>query len=290
MADEDNTLGRFLRLRREAVTPAEVGLPTGGRRRTPGLRRAELATLAGVSVDYLTRLEQGKDRNPSPQVLNALAETLLLDDEERHLLHRLGAVVGSGSELCPGIEPPSTEVRPALAGILDRLEPAPAIVRNRLTDVLAATETWRRIAGPIGLLDADDPDELPNLARHLLTTPRAREVYPAWERTADEVAAALSAENRHDDGHFHAFVATLGPSLPPKVQAALSAGPTVAPRPGQWRVVHPVVGELRLDVEALDVSRADQQLLVYLPADDATAEALDRLVHGRPGTLRAVPG
>jgi transcriptional regulator with XRE-family HTH domain len=290
MAEDHNTLGRFLRQRREAVPPESVGLPPGGRRRTPGLRRAELATLAGLSVDYLTRLEQGKDRNPSPQVLNALAETLLLDFEERHLLLKLGSVVGSGSELCPGIEPPSVTVRPTLAAILERLEPAPAIVRNRLTDILGATDAWRRVAGPIGLGDGLDEDELPNQARHLLTDPRARELHPAWDRAADEMAALLRSWNRPDDTYYSSFVTSMAPALPTRIDAALRAGPVVAPRPGPWRLVHPVVGELILDLETLEVARADQQLLVYLPADDATAAALDRLVDRRPGTLHAVPG
>ncbi|MBI0384744.1 helix-turn-helix transcriptional regulator, partial [Streptomyces albiflaviniger] len=85
----DNELGLFLRSRREAVAPADVGLPTGPRRRTPGLRRAELATLAGVSVEYVTRLEQGRDRRPSAPVLSALADALRLTASERVHLHRL---------------------------------------------------------------------------------------------------------------------------------------------------------------------------------------------------------
>src|SRR3954451_11246431 len=85
----DNELGLFLRVRREAVTPAEVGLPTGPRRRAAGLRRSEVAALAGVSVEYVTRLEQGRDRRPSPQVLSALADALLLTGSERAHLYRL---------------------------------------------------------------------------------------------------------------------------------------------------------------------------------------------------------
>src|SRR5689334_19099392 len=98
----DTELGAFLRAHREAVPPAALGLPDGNRRRTPGLRRAELATLAGVSVDYLTRLEQGRDRSPSAQVLAALADTLGLSREERIHLYRLAKTAAAGGGTCGG--------------------------------------------------------------------------------------------------------------------------------------------------------------------------------------------
>jgi transcriptional regulator with XRE-family HTH domain len=284
MAD-DNLLGRFIREHREAVTPDSVGLPRGGRRRTPGLRRAELATLAGISIDYLTRLEQGKDRHPSPQVLNAIAETLRLDADEQHLLQKIGAVTAS-SELCPGIEPPATEVQPGLAAILDRLEPTPAFVRNRRTDVLAHTQGWARVVEAIGLLDADPP----NLARHLFTDARAREVYPSWSDLADDMAALLRSRNRSDDDGFRQFVDSLGAELPPGLRERLLAGPAVAPRTGVHRLVHPLAGDLHITPEVLDDGKSEQQLVVYLPADEATAEGLDRLIARRPGALHVVSG
>ncbi|CAN5779939.1 hypothetical protein BH23ACT8_BH23ACT8_07940 [soil metagenome] len=115
----DNELGAFLRTRREAITPAEVGLPKSARRRTPGLRRAELATLAGVSVEYLTRLEQGRDRHPSAQVLVALADALRLSPDEGILPRR--AAKAAAGDICPGAEPPARSVRPTVRALLDRL-------------------------------------------------------------------------------------------------------------------------------------------------------------------------
>ncbi len=117
----ENELGGFIRSRRESITPAEVGLPTGGRCRTPGLRREELATISGVSVDYLIRLEQGRDRNPSASVVGALADALQLDHDERVHLNRL-ATITSSPELCPARIPPARSIRPPVRAVLDRLE------------------------------------------------------------------------------------------------------------------------------------------------------------------------
>src|SRR5699024_7905064 len=121
-------LGSFLRARREAVRPEDVGYPRGQRRRTPGLRRAEVATLAGISVEYLTRLEQSRDRHPSTQVVAAIAEALRLGRDDRAHLHHLVAL-SQGTELvcgdgCPGQQAPP----PELVTLLDRLEPTPAVL------------------------------------------------------------------------------------------------------------------------------------------------------------------
>jgi transcriptional regulator with XRE-family HTH domain len=281
---DDNPLGTYLRERREAVAPESVGLPPGGRRRTPGLRRAELATLANVSVDYLTRLEQGRDRNPSSQVLAALADTLGLTVDERQLLHHLGAVAGAG-EMCPGTVEPATELRPSLLAVLERLEPAPAFIRNRLTDVIAHTEGWARLVGGIGLLDVRPP----NLTRHLLTHPSAPQAYPDWERAAADMTSLLRAENRPDDHHFRSFVDDLVASGGGPAATGLAAGPTVAPTAAPVRIDQPEVGELRLATESFPVSDAGLHLVVHVAQDAVTAERLDRLTR-RPGTLRAVPG
>ncbi|MFF0309124.1 helix-turn-helix domain-containing protein [Streptosporangium sp. NPDC004379] len=285
----DNELGMFLRARREAVTPAEVGLPEGVRRRTPGLRRAELATLAGVSVEYLTRLEQGRDRHPSPQVLTALADALRLSSDER--FHLLRAAKMSGGLLsCPGVAPPARSVRPTVRALLDRLDPAPAVVLNRLGDVLAFTRGYERLAGPIGLLDGRSP----NVVRHLFTDARARTAYPDWDRVADEQIAVLRAACFPADPHFAGFAEELtvvaGAPFAARM-AAPAAPPGVAGSMGAERLVHPEAGELRLVRETLEPSGADgQRLVVYLPADAATSAALDRLAGRAPGALRAVAG
>jgi transcriptional regulator with XRE-family HTH domain len=268
----DNELGAFLRTRREAVTPAEVGLPAGRRRRTPGLRRAELATLAGLSVDYLVRLEQGRDRRPSPQVLGALADALRLSDGERELL-RLAAKI-TGGEPCPAAQPPAEAVRPSVRALLARLDATPAYVANRLGDVLATTSGFRRLAGPAGLLDGEPP----NVLRYLFADDRAWVVFPEWDRIADEQIALLRTCARTVDPH----VAELAKELEVSAGAAFTTraeAPLRQPeRTGVERWRHPEVGELRLAYECLALPDADDQRLVaYLPADDATAAALDQL-------------
>ncbi|GAA3651676.1 helix-turn-helix transcriptional regulator [Nonomuraea antimicrobica] len=281
----DNDLGAFLRARREALKPDELGLPGSGRRRTPGLRRSELATVAGVSVEYLTRLEQGRDRNPSVQVLVSLADALRLAPEERLHLRHLAKLTSGSIALCPngGLAPART-VRPTVRMLLDRLEPTPAVVVNRLGEVLAHTMGFERLAGPIGLLDG----EAPSLIRYVFADPRAGIAFPDWDKVADEQAAALNYEAGADDPYAVELIEELSFAVGAAFTSRL-AGPPVPPRlePVQ-RMAHPRAGELRLAREALDLSAGDQRIMVYLPADTATAGALDRLIGCRPGALRAV--
>jgi len=268
-------LGDFLRARREAVTPAEVGLAEGPRRRTPGLRRAELAMLAGVSVEYLTRLEQGRDRHPSSQVLGALADALRLDVDQRFHLHLLGK--DEGGPVCSGRSMPVSGVRPTVRALLERLEPAPACVVNRLGDVVAHTVGYRRLVGPVGLLD----DEPANLHRFLFTDPRARVAYPDWERRADEAAAALRFEARGADPYTRELVDWLSVAAGAAFIRRLSGPPALARSTGLDLLVHPEAGELSLSYETLDLPAADyQRLVVYLPADEATSAALDAITNG----------
>jgi transcriptional regulator with XRE-family HTH domain len=278
----DNDLGDFLRSRREAISPTALGLPAGPRRRTPGLRRAELATLAGISVEYLTRLEQGRDRHPSTQVLGALADALRLSVDDRIRLRILAKTV-DGDFPCHAVSPPARTVRPTVRSLLDRLEPAPAYVANRIGDLLAVTTGFQRLAGPLGLLDADPP----NLTRFHFTDPRARPAYPDWDLVADARAAALNPEFGKPDPHAaeltDELTVTAGAAFSDRLRR-FSGGP---PRSGVERLRHPAVGELRLAYETLALPEADDQtLVVYLPADDATAAALDHLAGRRPGALR----
>ncbi|GLW21762.1 transcriptional regulator [Microbispora amethystogenes] len=283
----DNTLGEFLRAHREAVTPADVGLPGGGRRRTPGLRRSELAALAGISVEYLTRLEQGRDRHPSMPVLAALADALRLSADERlRLLNHYKAADGAGRLVGVCQRPPAQSVRPTVRALLDRLEPAPALVINRLGDVLAHTDGYERLTGPIGLLDHRPA----NLLRYLFADPRARAAYPEWERVADERIALLGLGLRQEDPHVGHLVDELTLAVGAPFTDRLKA-PSSPNRTGVERLAHPQEGELRLSYETLGLSDDDSQLLIaYLPADDATAARLDRLTGRHPGALRAVGG
>lgn len=269
----DNALGRYLRARREALDPAGIGLPVNSRRRTPGLRRAELATLAGLSVDYLNRLEQGRDRHPSGQVLAALADALQLTAEQRrHLLHL--SKHAAGYRMCPAAGPPEQEVRPTVRTLLERMGPTPAVVTNRLADVLATTAAYRRLVGPIGLLDTPAP----NLARFLFTDTRARGAYPDWDRVADAQAAELAAAARTGDPHAQELagelMVTAGTAF-----ADRFADPTLLVTPsGRLRLRHPAGRELRLDYETLEITGSgDQRLVAYLGADPATIAAVAEL-------------
>jgi transcriptional regulator with XRE-family HTH domain len=279
----DNELGLFLRTRREAVSPADAGLPAGPRRRTPGLRRSELATLAGVSVEYVTRLEQGRDRRPSPSVLSAMAEALGLTPAERIHLHRL-AKGADGSFTCMGAAV-SRDVRPTVRALLDGLEPLPAVLVNRVGELLAWTRGYELLTGPLGLLD----DTPPNLVRFVLTDDRARTAYPDWERVADEQVAALKQGPFRADPHIAALAdeltVTAGAAFTDRVETL----PGLPRANGVLRVTHPEAGELRLSYETLDLpADDDQRLLVHLPGDAATSTALDALAGRRPGALRAV--
>ncbi|WP_413105380.1 helix-turn-helix domain-containing protein [Streptomyces sp. Inha503] len=287
----DNELGLFLRSRREAVAPADVGLPTGARRRTPGLRRAELATLAGVSVEYVTRLEQGRDRRPSAPVLSALADALRLTASERVHLHRLSKGA-EGGFTCRGGAVPGRTVRPTVRALLDRLEPAPAVLCNGLGELLAWTEAYERLTRPLGLLDAHGADGgPPSLVRYVFTDARARTAYPDWDRVADDQVAALKQGPFRADPHVAAVADELTVTAGPDFAERVTTVPGLPRANGVLRLVHPEEGELRLAYETLELpADDDQRLVVHIPADDASAAALDRLTGRRSGALRAVSG
>lgn len=274
-------LGVLLRAYREALAPEDVGLPRGARRRTPGLRRSELATLAEVSVEYLTRLEQGRDLHPSPEVLGALADALRLASDERFLLLR----ASKGTNGACATDPPADSVRPPVRALLDRLEPSPAVLLNRVGDVLAATSTYRRLFEPFGLFD----DGHPNLLRFVLTEPRARQAFPDWTHVADRQVAALRMESLPGDPHVAELAEAMSVLAGAEFTDRFAAPLTPRYRTGTERVRHPEAGDLRLDIETLALPDADgQRLVVHLPADDPTSEALDLLAGRRPGALRAV--
>ncbi|SFI96664.1 helix-turn-helix domain-containing protein [Amycolatopsis sacchari] len=261
-------LGDFLRAKRDSTQPESLGLPDRGRRRSPGLRRVDLATRAGISVEYLTRLEQGRDHNPSIAVLNALADALSLSPAERSHLRYLAKITGGGCLASTRHAP--REVRPTVRETLRLLEPGIAVVTNRLGDVLAHTSCFEAMVRATGLLDAGAP----NLTRYVFADPRARTFFPDWEDLADERAfeawASSSAEHLE-----------LGPEFTRRVNRH------VVPRRGVLRLAHPTAGELRLNRETLELPSDGQQLVVFLPADDETAQALTRL-RAPDGRLRAI--
>jgi transcriptional regulator with XRE-family HTH domain len=181
-------LGRFLRARREGVRPADAGLPPGtSARRTPGLRREEIATLAGMSIDYYTRLERGRETRPSPAVVDALARALRLDGDEHEYLKSLAAQAARRAPVPP--RPPSRAVRPTARLLLETLRPNPAYVVSRTYDILAANPGGARLHP--GLLDW--PPRQRNTIRYTFLHPEARDLWPDWEQKARGCVAQLRA-------------------------------------------------------------------------------------------------
>ncbi len=236
------TLAEFLRARREQLQPGDVGLPDSGRRRTPGLRREEVATLAGVSIDYLVRLEQGRDTRPSLSVIAALADALRLDDEQRRQFARL-AMVSQGAGLCPAARPLDRVVAATVTALLERLGPTPAFVAGPINDVLAWNRSWEQLVRPLGILDG----AVPNLARHVFLHPSARSVYPDWIVAADEQVSRLRAatEWAGDDEIFAALMDELRTA--PAFVERWSIVPTTEKRRGMRRIRHPDIGALHLN-------------------------------------------
>jgi transcriptional regulator with XRE-family HTH domain len=282
------TVAEFLRARREQLQPGDVGLPDSGRRRTPGLRREEVATLAGISIDYLVRLEQGRDTRPSASVIAALGDALRLDDGQRRQLYTL-AMVSQSAELCPAARPLARAVAPTVAAVLERLG-TPAFVAGPANDVLAWNDGWGSLVGPLGMLDG----ALPNLARHTFLHPDARAVYPDWAAAADQQVSRLrTASARWGDDHdFVALIEEL--QAAPEFIERWSKFATPEMRRGATRIAHPDLGPLHLHYEVLlladDVD--EQRLITWLPADDATALALARsgaaAVPTSPAQLRVI--
>jgi len=253
-----NLLGEFLRARRELARPEEHGLPDLGRRRVPGLRREEVAMLAGVSAEYYIRLERGRDRNPSDQVLDALARVLGLDRESRTYLASLVARVPG----TPTIDDRET-VRPGVLRMLDGLSGVPAFVLGRFMDVLAYNRCAEVLHGrPMN----------GNLMRDVFLDPATRELYPDWEEVAAESVASLRglSAGHIDDPRLTSLVGEL--SLKCADFARLWARHDIRNKAnGTKRIASPTVGLVTITWEGFAVTSAPGQLLIAYFADAHTA-------------------
>ncbi|WP_211228542.1 helix-turn-helix transcriptional regulator [Glycomyces tenuis] len=253
-------LGKFLQARRARVNPSDVGLPEDSRRRVPGLRREELALLAGVSVDYYTRLEQGRAKRPSDQVLEAVARALRLDATTRAHLHRLAGV----SRLEPG--DPSAELRPELRTMVKAIEAFPALLLNHRHDVLAANEMADLLYRPIGW----DLERHPNLAR-LLFDEDSRQFFPDWPACATEKVAQLRkvAALFSDDERLTSLIGELVVKYADfrELWARAEVRDCFS---GALVVDHPIVGLLALHKEQFRVADGSGLLLVTLSASPGT--------------------
>jgi transcriptional regulator with XRE-family HTH domain len=263
VTDRGNELGTFLRAHRTAVHPADVGLPGGtGVRRTPGLRREEVATLAGVSVDYYTRLERGRERRPSPSVVDALAGALRLSrDEHRHLRDLVGR-----RRARPAL---SQQVRPGVRRLLEALRPNPAYVVGPINDLLAANPSGLRLLAGIDAW----PVRRRNIIRYVFLHPVARRLYEDWDQMAPGVVAHLRAM-AGEFAHTPEFVHLVGELTvkSPEFAGLWQRYEVDAHTNGVKRFMHPTVGRLALGYEAMSLDGTDGQRLIAYHATPGTSD------------------
>jgi transcriptional regulator with XRE-family HTH domain len=263
-------LASFLRSRRERITPEDIGLTTFGRRRTPGLRREEVAQLAGVGVTWYTWLEQGRDIAPSAQVLDAIARTLRLDGHERTHLFRLADVPDPSSPDSCGVLADSTQL------LLDRLDPYPALVVNGRYDLLAYNSTYQAVTGV--RLDELEPDDR-NILWRAFTVPAVRATMLDWDVTVPRMVASFRAAMAKHMGE-------------PAWKCFLSRMLTASPEFGEiWdrhevaplqritkRMLAPSVGVLHLESNSLWLAESvGLRMVTYTPLDDDTRRRLEQL-------------
>ncbi|MFE7721076.1 helix-turn-helix transcriptional regulator [Nocardia rhizosphaerihabitans] len=280
MTDRPGARSAFAELlvaRRAELRPEDVGLPGGGRRRTPGLRREEVAVLAGVSADYLARLEQGRDTNPSMAVVDALGTALRFNDTERAHFGWLALTTGSESR-CPStaFDPVLDQVPAALRSVLDALAPTPAFALGPRANVLAWNSAWEDLAAPLGLLD--DPDQV-NLAVWTFRHPLARTTVTDWAQFADYLADQLARTRlrRPDDERIAAIIAFL--CTEPEFARRWQPHRLAEDIPSLLGFEHPSRGTLTFTVQTLSADR-DQQVVIWLPRQTAARAPELRLVPG----------
>jgi transcriptional regulator with XRE-family HTH domain len=270
--DHNIDIAEFLTTRRAKITPEQAGLPSYGARRVPGLRREEVASLAGVSVEYYKRLERGNVSGVSELVLEALARALQLDEAERSHLHDL---VRAGGPVAPKRRSSPQRVRPVVQRIVDAMT-TPAIVRNSRVDYLSANALGRALYAPV----FDSREQPANSARFTFLDPAAHDFYADWERTAKDLVGHLRSEvgrNRYDK-NLSDLVGELS-TRSPEFRTWWAAHNVRFHQTGAKRLHHPIVGELDLSYEVMELS-ADSGLTVavYSAAPGSRSEeALDLL-------------
>jgi transcriptional regulator with XRE-family HTH domain len=280
--DHRRELGEFLRSRRARVRPEDIGISTSGRRRVPGLRREELAQLAGVSADYYVRLEQGRAGHPSDSVLDAVARALRLDDAERAHLYDLAQPSRRRRR------PPRPErLRPELQRLLDACERFPAYVLGRRMDVLA----WNRLAAAVVTDFGSLPPEQRNAAKLVFLDETVRSQAEDWEEIAREAVAHLRLlAGRHpDDGALTELVGEL--SMKSEDFRRWWARHDVREKThGVKRLRHPTVGPLTLFYETFALrSDPDQVLVTYVAEPGSPSDTALRLLASMTGSRRAAP-
>jgi transcriptional regulator with XRE-family HTH domain len=258
-------LAEFLRHHRERTTPESLGLTADGRRRTPGLRREEVAQLAGVGLSWYTWLEQGRDITPSAGVLDALARVLDLDPAEHgHLFDLAGVPV-------PAAEDYPVEAPPELREIVEALDPNPAYLIGPRTDVLVWNAAAARMLGE----PSRAPDGVQNLLWWMFTAPGPRG--PSWDDTARNTLARFRAEHarRYDDPGFLALIEALL-ATSPGFRELWPRHEVLDAQLGTKRIDHPRLGPVALHhLQSIPTGHPDLRLTQFVPADEATRTALD---------------
>jgi transcriptional regulator with XRE-family HTH domain len=268
-----NDISEFLTSRRERVTPEQVGLPTYGPRRVKGLRREEVASLAGVSVEYYKRLERGNVSGVSELVLEALARALQLDDAERSHLFDLSRAANPIVPKRPRVV--KTRIRPVVQRILDQIT-APATVRNARLDYVGANALGRALYAPL----FESAEQPANSARFTFLDPAAADFYPEWERLASELVAHLRSQAGRNpyDRPLSDLIGELS-TRSDDFRVRWAAHNVRFHRTGAKRIHHPLVGELELSYETMELSADDGLSIAIFTAepDSASQQGLDLL-------------
>lgn len=286
---EDNTaLGEFLRSRRSRLRPEDVGIVSYGARRVPGLRREELAQLAGVSATYYTRLEQGQSASASPAIIDALAGALELDDDERAHLHDLARP----ARRTPRRQARPASVHPATRQLVEAIGDVPAVALGVRTEVLAWNPLGHQLlAGHLDPSAPDRPTDRPNLTRMLFLDPHHRDLHARWEDEAARAVASLRlvAGRRAEDRELAELIGELTMNSP-EFAALWAKHPVANCVSGTKFFRHPEVGELALEFQALLLpDDSGQRVLMYSAAPGSPAEAALQLLHRTEVTERERP-
>lgn len=260
--DNRSEVKAFLTTRRARVTPADVGLPAGPNRRVAGLRRSEVAALAGVSVEYYTRIERGAVAGASPEVLDAIARALRLDDAERAHLFDLAHAASPVARPPRRRNPQSWTPHRSLQWILDAVTDGPAFVRNGRMDILAANALARAFYTDV----FDMPGRPPNIARFTFLDERAADFYPDWAMFADVTVAILRTEAARDphNTHLHDLVGELS-TRSDDFRSRWGAHDVRHHGAGFKTFNHGVVGEMTLAYEGMDMeSEPGLSITIYV--------------------------
>lgn len=266
----------FLTSRRDKLTPDQVGLPTGGNRRVKGLRRNEVATLAGVSIEYYTRIERGAISGVSAEILDALAKALQLDDAERAHLFDLAQAASPVGRPPRRRNPKTWLAHQSLQWVLDAVTAGPAFVRNGRMDILAVNPLARAFYKDI----YDMPGQPPNIARYTFLDDRAHDFYPDWELFAEVTVAILRTEASRDphNKELHDLIGELS-TRSEDFRRRWSAHNVRHHGAGSKTFNHPVVGEITLAYEGLEMAaEPGLTLTVYAAEPGSSSEQALRLL------------